>query len=327
MAIPVHIVGGFLGTGKTTAIRAQLEARRHERVGIIVNDFGDAGLDEAALAEGEPYRIANVPGGCICCSAPEHFAEALAAVLDTAPDRLFVEPTGLARPQDLVDAMRLGPARHRIDLRPVLVLVNPAEIDADTLAALPLLEEQARAADIVVANRIDLATPEEIERFHAWVRGFWPEPLAVHATSFGRLPDEVLDWPAGEGPRAAQSAVARADPVPGAARSAATLSTEGFRRRSWCWPPEVVFSQERLVAALARLATGRSGAELVRFKGIFRTQAGVHRLEVAGGRVDDRPSEHRRDSRLDVIVRAGDESPLDRVAEWLEAAVLAGNEG
>ncbi len=326
MAIPVHIVGGFLGTGKTTAIRAQLTARRHERVAIVVNDFGDAGLDEAALAEGEPYRIANVPGGCICCSAPEHFAEALEAVLDTDPDRLFIEPTGLARPQDLVDAMRLGPVHDRIELRPVVVLVNPAEIDDDTLAALPLLEEQARAADIVVANRVDLATPEEIERFHTWVRGFWPEPLAVHATSFGRLPDEVLEWPAGAGPEDARVPASRPDSVSEDRGPAATLSTTGFLQRSWRWPPDVVFSQERLVAALARLATGRAGADLVRFKGIFRTPLGVHRLEVAGGHVDDRPSEHRRDSRLDVIVRADDETPLDRVAEWLEAAVLAGNE-
>ena len=76
--VPVHIVAGFLGAGKTTAIRAQLDARRGERVAVIVNDFGEASFDEVSLAEGEPFRITNIPGGCVCCTAPEGFVAARA---------------------------------------------------------------------------------------------------------------------------------------------------------------------------------------------------------------------------------------------------------
>ena len=106
MTVSVHLFSGFLGAGKTTAIRAQLGTFAGERVAIIVNDFGEAGLDEAALSEDEPFRITNIPGGCVCCTAPEGFVDALGAVLEGQPERLIIEPTGLARPQDLIDTIR-----------------------------------------------------------------------------------------------------------------------------------------------------------------------------------------------------------------------------
>ncbi|MCG8590439.1 MAG: hypothetical protein MJE66_14210, partial [Proteobacteria bacterium] len=113
--IPVHIIGGFLGTGKTTLIRDQLAQRGDENVAVIVNDFGEASLDEATLASSgdAPFAITNIPGGCVCCTAPEGFVDALGATLETGPDRLLIEPTGLARPQDLVDTIQRSPHRDR----------------------------------------------------------------------------------------------------------------------------------------------------------------------------------------------------------------------
>ena len=90
MPVPLQIISGFLGSGKTTAIRAQLDARRGERLAIIVNDFGEAALDEAALEADEPFRLTNIPGGCVCCTAPEGFVDALGAVLAERPDRLIM---------------------------------------------------------------------------------------------------------------------------------------------------------------------------------------------------------------------------------------------
>src|SRR5262245_63400363 len=159
MAVPVHIVSGFLGAGKTTLIRAQLAARRGERVAIIVNDFGEAGLDEQALGEGEPFRITNIPGGCVCCTAPEGFVDALGAVLAERPDRLIIEPTGLARPQDLIDTIRRCAHGAALELAPVVVSVDPHQLAAEE--SLPLLREQTQAADVLVANRTDLASAPE----------------------------------------------------------------------------------------------------------------------------------------------------------------------
>ena len=315
MAVPLSIISGFLGAGKTSAIRAQLEQRRNEKLAIIVNDFGEAALDEAALAEGEPFRITNIPGACVCCTAPEGFVDALGAVLEGGPDRILIEPTGLARPQDLVDTVRRSPHGDRIELGPVIVLVDPAQLAATPE---PVFAEQIEAADVLVANRIDLADDDQLARFERFAGELWPPPLAVHRTRYGRLADEALDWPAGEGTRLPRAA--------GREHTHGAPSTEGFATRSLRWPPRVVFSKSRLGEVLERLVAGSGGVSLARFKGVFRTQEGVYRLEVAGGKVDERLTSFRRDSRVDLIVRSVDDDPLDRAADWLEAAVLSERE-
>lgn len=320
MPVPVQIVSGFLGAGKTTAIRAQLAERRGRRIAVIVNDFGEAALDEAALGEDEPFRITSIPGGCVCCTAPEGFVDALGAVLAEAPDRLLIEPTGLARPQDLVDTIRRCAHRDALEIAPLVVLVDPhrlAELEAaGDEASRALLHEQAQAADVLVASRCDLATAGEIEGFERYAAGLWPAPLAVHRTSAGRLPPELLDWPAGEGPRARP---ARG----GSGRARAHVhSTAGHRARSWVWPPDAVFSGTRLRESLERLAGRADGIPLARLKGIFRTEEGVSRLEIAGGVLHAGPTSFRRDSRADAIVEGDDDAPLDAVERAFEAALL-----
>jgi G3E family GTPase len=308
MGVPVHIVAGFLGAGKTSALRVQLEARRGERIAIIVNDFGEARLDEATLESEEPFRITSIPGGCVCCTAPEGFVDALGAVLGTAPDRVLIEPTGLARPQDLIDTLRRCRHAAQVALGPLVVLVDPAQLAAleaaDDAQTLALLREQAEGADVLVANRIDLCDEAALERFRALASVCWPEPLAVHETREGRLPPEAFEWPGGEGARAprAQARSAPADAHAAGAHDHAAPSTADFAARSWRWAPDVVFSHARLSSALARIARGEAGAPLVRFKGIFRTEQGVSRLEIAGGVLHDRRTAFRRDSRADAIV-------------------------
>jgi G3E family GTPase len=330
MAVPVQIISGFLGAGKTTAIQALLRAAGDQRLAVIVNDFGEAALDEAALGASEPFRIRNIPGGCVCCTAPEGFADALGAVLEEAPDRLLIEPTGLARPQDLIDTIRRGAHRDALELAPVVVLVDPHQLavlaardDANSLA---LLREQAEAADVVVANRIDLCSAEELAAMRRWAEALWPPPLAVHETRYGELPDAALEWPEGEGACAEQHAARDAARAHDHDHGSRGDSTKGFHARSWKWAPTVAFSRERLARALERALAGETGAPLARFKGIFRTLEGVSRLEVAGDALHERQSAFRRDSRADAIVRSEQTSALDALGDWLEDAVLAEEE-
>jgi G3E family GTPase len=339
LSVPVHIVAGFLGAGKTTALRAQLEARRDERIAIIVNDFGEASIDEATLEDESPFRITNIPGGCVCCTAPEGFVEALGAVLATGPTRLLIEPTGLARPQDLIDTIRRCRHAASLALGPLVVLVDPAELCAlearADAAALALLSEQADGADVLVANRIDLCGEAELARFRGFAAGRWPAPLAVLETSEGRIPASAFEWPPGEGARASRGISAHAGAHEHAhadehahahAGASSHASTADHAVRSWRFPPDVVFSHARLHAALARLLRGEAGAPLARFKGIFRTEQGVSRLEIAGGALHDRRTGFRRDSRADAIVRREHAAVLDRVGAWLEEAVLSAEE-
>lgn len=319
MAVPVHIVAGFLGSGKTSAIRAQLDAREGERVAVIVNDFGEAGFDEAALSVGAPFQILNIPGGCVCCTAPAGFLDALGAVLEQGPDRLLVEPTGLARPQDLVDTLRRGPHRDAVEVAPVVVLVDPRRLDRGEPAERALLEEQAEIADVLVANHTDLCDEEHLARFDAWAGERWPAPLAVHRTRHGRIPPELLQWPSGEGPRLSEPAASgHAHAHEGHTHEG--NSTDGWLVRSWRWASEEVFDREKLGRAVLRLGEGLAGAPLARFKGVFRTREGVFQMEFAGGTPHERPSAWRRDSRADAIFRTEEAGPLELAQTWLDGA-------
>lgn len=319
--IPVHLVAGFLGAGKTTAIRKLLESRRDEQVALIVNDFGEASFDEVTLSEEKPFAIENIPGGCVCCTAPEGFVDALGAVLDRAPDRLVIEPTGLARPQDLIDTIRRSPHAGGVELGPVIVLLDPGKLDARDENTRTLLREQAEAADILIANRRDLASPADLERFDAFAAELWPGPMAVHHTEYGEIPGDALVWPAGQGPRQP-----RTGPAHAAHEHRHDDSTKGFRARSWRWPAETVFAYARLTEALARAVGGECGKELARFKGIFRTQEGTSLLEISGSVLHDRLTSYRRDSRADAILVEGDDASFDKFGQWLEDARLSEDE-
>jgi hypothetical protein len=189
----------------------------------------------------------------------------------------------------------------------VVVIVDPRQLAAGE--SLPLLREQVQAADVLVANRTDLARATELAAFDRYAEELWPAPLAVIRTKHGAIPQDVIDWPPGEGARSERHHEHAHDHAP---------STEGHHARSWHFAPDVVFSGRRLRDALATLA---SDASVARFKGIFRTEEGVSRLEIAGGVLHDRLTSFRRDSRADLIAR-GDAALLDRVGAVLAAAVL-----
>jgi G3E family GTPase len=303
MMVPVHVVGGFLGTGKTTAIRAWMaENAGSERCAVIVNDFGEAGIDAVTLGDGSAARIVNIPGGCVCCTAPEGLAQTLDQLLrDVAPDRIFIEPSGLARPQDVVDMLVRGALRDRVAHMPTVVLVDPRRIGEGSA----LLDAQLEAADVVVANRCDLASPADMAAFRQRVSRLWPTPVCVVETTFGELPPEALEWPDAAAPERAEHAHDHDHGV----------STEGYFARSWIFEPDLRFGWDGLRALLA----GTPGID--RFKGVFRGDIGWFRVEVAGGTIHLSTTGYRRDSRADLITR--DPALLDRFDEALRRCVVA----
>jgi G3E family GTPase len=287
MSTPVHIVAGFLGTGKTTTLLGLLRSRpATERVAVVVNDFGTASIDGSVVSADGGVRVDEISGACVCCTAPEGFTAAIGRLLDeVSPDRIFVEPTGLARPSDLVDTLRRGPHAARVDVGPVIALVDPASGDLDRTT------DQVEAADVLVVNRVDLASAHDLARIDRWVASLWPAPPRVIRTSYGVLPPDVLD----------ARRIAHASDH---AHEHGHDSTANHVATSRVWGGDVEFSHRRVVGAMDALA--RSGA--ARAKGLFRTDEGTWLVEVAGGRVHERTSAWRRDSRADVIVAAGSDA-------------------
>jgi G3E family GTPase len=299
--IPVHVLSGFLGVGKTTAVKDLLARRAdRERIAVVVNEFGTLGVDGALLSDCASCILREVPGGCVCCTAMADLEASLEEVCDlVGPTRFVLEPTGLARPSELVDLLRGPRWAHRFDVRPVITLLDPQQDAERACRESALFRDQIETADVLVLNRCDLASEEEILRVEEWAGALAPPKLRIVRASHGVLPDEIWDLERPPVP-AGTALLAAAAPSHHLQRN----SSEGHVGKGVAYPPERVFDADRLLAALESLRSGRvTRGAVARAKGIFHTTAGWRVHEIAGGRLSTQPTSWRRDSRVDVILK------------------------
>ena len=189
--IPATVVTGFLGAGKTTLIRHLLQNANGKRIALIINEFGDLGVDgevlkgcgEETCREEDVVELAN---GCICCTVADDFVPTMTALLerDEKPDHIVIETSGLALPQPLVKAFNWPDVRNRVTVDGVVTVVDgravadgrfahdEAAVDAQRAAdemldhetpLSELFEDQLGCADIVVLNKTDLVDETEID--------------------------------------------------------------------------------------------------------------------------------------------------------------------
>ncbi len=317
MKVAVHILSGFLGVGKTTAVKDLLARRAdRERIAVVVNEFGTLGVDGALLSDCASCILREVPGGCVCCTAMADLEASLEEVCDiVAPTRFVLEPTGLAKPSELVDLLRGPRWAPRFDVRPVITLLDPQQDPPKTYAESALFRDQVDVADVIVVNRCDLASEEEILRVEEFARALVPEKLLVVRTSHGVIPEAVWDL---ERPAAPAVTTLLEAPTPHHLHgNPPGSSLEGYVGRGVAFPPERVLDADRLLRALEGLRDGRiTRGRVARAKGIFHTTAGWRVHEIAGGRLSTAPTSWRRDSRVDVILKNPEERDF---LEWEEA--------
>jgi G3E family GTPase len=163
---PVTLITGPLGSGKTTLLRHILEMVAR-KIAILMNEFGDIAIDSQTI-EGKNIRIADLGGGCVCCSLLGEFEAAVTEVIDTAhPDVIIVETTGVAEPDALMFDIQENLPQVRLD---GVVTV----VDADAMVRYPRLGQTGRvqieAADIIVLNKVDLVTAEQVAEVTARLR-------------------------------------------------------------------------------------------------------------------------------------------------------------
>jgi len=190
LRLPLTVLGGFLGAGKTTLVNALLRQAAGLRLAVLVNDFGSVNIDAALIAAvaGETIALTN---GCICCAVGDDFAAGLAAVLArrTAPDHVLVEASGVADPGAIAAIAQLDP---ELRLAGVLVLADAASV-AERLADARLadtLRRQLRAADLLVLTKTDLVPTAAAEEAAALLRPLAPGAALMRAVH-GMLPMEV----------------------------------------------------------------------------------------------------------------------------------------
>ena len=223
--IPATIVTGFLGSGKTTLLRHILDNADGRRIAVIVNEFGELGIDgdilqacgigcdeSGAPIEGTLYELAN---GCMCCTVQEVFfpvMKQLAARRDQI-DAILIETSGLALPKPLVQAFQWPEIASVFTVDAVVTVVDTPATAAGQFAAFPdavdeqrradpnldhesplheLFEDQLSAADLVVLNKVDGVSAEELAKVQAMVREELSPEVKVVQADHGRLPLDVL---------------------------------------------------------------------------------------------------------------------------------------
>ena len=184
---PITLITGPLGSGKTTLLRHIL-AVQLGKIAIVMNEFGEIAIDTKVI-EGKNVRIAELGGGCVCCSLLGEFEAAIGEIIGKiAPDLIIVETTGLAEPEALVFNIQEALPQCRLD---GVVSV----IDADMLVRFPELGHTTRlqieGADILLLNKIDLVEPAQIEPLETKLSDITPT-AAIVRTERCRIDPELL---------------------------------------------------------------------------------------------------------------------------------------
>jgi cobalamin biosynthesis protein CobW len=218
--IPVTIVTGFLGAGKTTLIRHALIHAHGRRLALIVNEFGDVGIDGDILkscgaTSCAAENIVELTNGCICCTVADDFAPAISALLarDPKPEHILIETSGLALPKPLVKAFEWPELRAKLTVDGVIAVVDASAVAEDRFADDPeavarqrladpslvhdnpleeVYEDQLLCADMIVLNKTDLISAADLARVRAAIAQAIPRAVKIVESREGRIDPDVL---------------------------------------------------------------------------------------------------------------------------------------
>jgi cobalamin biosynthesis protein CobW len=218
--VPVTVITGFLGSGKTTLVRHLMQNPQGKRLAIIVNEFGDVGVDgdilkSCAIPDCPAENIMELANGCICCTVADDFIPTIEALmaLDPQPEHILIETSGLALPKPLLKAFDWPDIRSRITVDGVIALADAeavasgrfapdvAAVDAQRLAdesidhETPLsevFEDQISCADIILLTKPDLAGPEGVAKAKAIIAAEAPRTLPMVEVAEGVVDPRIL---------------------------------------------------------------------------------------------------------------------------------------
>ena len=158
--VPTHIISGFLGAGKTTLLQQLLSQKPENEVwAILMNEFGQIGVDQQLIAQQQGYAVKELLGGCLCCSSQMPMQIALARLLsESQPNRLFIEPTGLGHPAQLLEQLTEPHWQSSLAMRALVVVVDGSRLHDHAWVQQKLYTDQLKAAQIVVLSHVDAMT-------------------------------------------------------------------------------------------------------------------------------------------------------------------------
>ncbi len=269
--MPLTVLAGFLGSGKTTLVNRILAGAHGIRVAVLVNDFGSLDIDGRLIASREA-NVITLENGCVCCTVRADLVAQLTALVESAsaPQHVLIETSGLSDPGRLLVALRDPHLRTLTRLDGVITLVDAAAIGSVPPSAQELARRQLANADLIVFNKTDLVSPAALAALRE--RIVFPRARIVEARH-GDVPHELL------------LGVSRPESDAPAGAAVPDDHTAGIA--TWTWTSVRPLAYEAVRDLLATLPPG-----------VFRAKGFLHLLEapedrvvahVVGRRVDLRP--------------------------------------
>lgn len=199
--LPVTVIGGYLGTGKTTLVNRLLRAADGQRLAVLFNDFGTTPIDRDLIMSSNGDTL-EISGGCVCCSYGSDLMETLMALPEQRPDieRVVLETSGVALPGMVASAVTLL-LPYRIDGIVVMVDVETVRTLASDAYLGDTILRQLAAADLVIANRCDLVDEASLQATLAWLDTESPTARILPATRAEIAPELLLGLRDNEAPR------------------------------------------------------------------------------------------------------------------------------
>lgn len=176
--IPVHVIAGFLGAGKSTLMNHCLHSLPDDRkVAIVVNDFGEVAIDAALIDRGD-YAMKTLSSGCVCCTLAGPLTESLVALADDQqPDMIVMETTGIAEPAQIAALVSVGAPAERVHIGNILCVLDSSSFTKYE-SHFEIMRKQVEQANAIVLNKVDLAAPDLLEAVRSRV-AFLAQPDAL----------------------------------------------------------------------------------------------------------------------------------------------------
>ena len=325
-AVPTNVITGALGVGKTTFIERLLrEKPDHERWAVLVNEFGEVGIDGGLLKDQnrQGVFIAQVPGGCMCCTAGLSMQIILNRLIARAkPHRLLIEPTGLGHPAEVLATLQAPHYRDIINVKATLTLIDARRVNDSLWLDNASYRQQMQVADAYICSKADLYTGIESKLLQEYVetQGLNKKPLLMEFD--GEKVNALLEMPcvyqAVDCPVPAISLRKKALSV---SEQLATQdfirlnnSGDGFTSFGWALAPHKRFDLHRVLKVLRDVSINRLKAILITYQGIFA-------FNIVGKEMDYQEIDESDDSRLEFI--SDDSTAAQQLAQQLEVSLFA----
>ena len=281
--VATNVIAGFLGVGKTSAI-LRLFARKPagERWAVLVNEFGKIGID-GKLYQASGIAVKEIPGGCICCAQGLPLQVALNRLLrETRPQRLLLESSGIGHPAGVLKTLQGDHFNRVLQLNAMISLLDPRHLLQPNYIGNALFREQLQRADVLVANKTDLASSDALAAFAELASTLHPDKVRTACTTHGMLQTDWLD-------------------LPHRARTTDKTFSLKLTPQARHWQTHSVRFSATTRFDKQALQNWLDTQSFLRVKGLLQTTEGCVLLNVASGKSEFVPLANRPDNHLEFI--------------------------